>query len=97
MTQEFVWWFLFLMLTFSMCGIFQFMLARLKSIETALKKTIKSVEKIHRESYRSRPAPIPPRRRQTVQTRPEVLTGTLQLQHRGETADCRAAFMLDKE
>ena len=106
MTQEFTFYTLFILLTLSMGVVFQFVIAKIKSIEKNQKRMVKSIETLHRESFNARDDKKTKNRferpRQTRQTyntpsKAQVLTGHLRLNYQGRSADTRAVFMLDKE
>ena len=100
MSQEFTFYALFILLTVSMGVVFQFMLAKIKSLNNNQKAMVRSISYIHNEVLNvknnkkidSPSSPVNSTRRTS-----QVLKGDLTLEYRGAIADTRATFMLDEE
>jgi len=107
MSQEFTIYTLFILLTISMGIVFQFMLAKIKSLKATQKTIMKSLSFVHGEVLKvknkknipSSPEPFGDRWKASKATRrgAGVLKGDLTLEYRGAVADTRATFMLDEE
>lgn len=107
MSQEFTFYTLFILLTVSMGIVFQFMLAKIKSLNDNQKAMVRSISFVHNEvlniknkkNIASSPEPFSDRWKASKSTTcgADVLRGDLTLEYRGAIADTRATFMLDKE
>ena len=100
MSQEFTFYTLFILLTVSMGVVFQFMLAKIKSLNDNQKAMVRSISFVHNEVLNIKNNKItgsPNRAKNSTSRRSDVLRGDLTLEYRGAKADTRATFMLDKD
>jgi len=100
MSQEFTLYTLFILLTVSMGVIFQFMLAKIKSLNNNQKAMVRSISYIHNEVLnvkKNKKIDRPSSPVNSTRLRSQVLKGDLTLEYRGATADTRATFMLDED
>ena len=100
MTAEFTFYALFIMLTISMGVVFQFCLGRIKKLSNDIKKVNQSINKIHVEMYENRSEMK--NIKSTTKSRPvfrkgKTLTGNLELEYYGRSAQTKAIFHVDKE
>tara|TARA_Y100000114_G_scaffold154042_1_gene175225 strand:- start:983 stop:1288 length:306 start_codon:yes stop_codon:yes gene_type:complete len=99
-TAEFTFYALFIMLTISMGIVFQFCLSRIKKVSNDIKKANQSISKLHAEVYENR------NKMQNIKasthSRPvfrkgKTLSGNLELEYYGKSAQTKAIFYVDKE
>lgn len=96
MTSEFTYYALFLMLALTTGVVFQFFLGQLKKIKTDILKMNGSIVKMHTELSKSRQNnntryPNPTFRRG------KTVSGNLELEYHGRSAQTKAIFHIDKE
>ena len=96
MSQEFTFYTLFILLTVSMGVVFQFMLAKIKSLNDNQKAMVRSISFVHNEvlNIKNKKNTGSPNR---TWRGADTLKGDLTLEYRGAIADTRATFMLDKD
>ena len=94
MSKEFTIYTLFILLTISMGVVFQFMLAKIRELNTVQKRIIKSLHSIHGDVV-----DIKDNKNNNGQRKgkKDILKGDLTLEYRGAIADTRATFMLDSD
>lgn len=94
MSKEFTIYTLFILLTISMGVVFQFMLAKIRELNTVQKRIIKSLHSIHGDVVG-----IKDNKNNSGQRKgkKDILKGDLTLEYRGAIADTRATFMLDSD
>ena len=100
MSQEFTFYALFILLTVSMGVVFQFMLAKIKSLNNNQRAMVRSIHFLHDEIKKTNNNKItgsPNRTSNATRRGADILKGDLTLEYRGAIADTRATFMLDKE
>ena len=100
MSQEFTFYALFILLTVSMGIVFQFMLAKIKTLNNTQKAIMKSLSFVHGEVLKvkkNRNIESPRASQKSTWTSRDTLKGDLTLEYRGAIADTRATFMLDEE
>ena len=100
MSQELTFYALFILLTVSMGVVFQFMLAKIKSLNENQKAIVKSISFVHSEILRvkdNKIIDISNGTKNSTTRRAQVLRGDLTLEYKGSSADTRATFRLDKE
>jgi len=96
MSQEFTFYALFILLTVSMGVVFQFMLAKIKSLNNNQRAMVRSIHFLHDEIKKTNNNKITGSPNRTWRGA-DTLKGDLTLEYRGAIADTRATFMLDKE
>ena len=100
MSQEFTFYTLFILLTVSMGVVFQFMLAKIKSLNNNQKAMGRSIHFLHDEIKKTNNNKITDRPKTPENSTwrgADTLRGDLTLEYRGAIADTRATFMLDKD
>lgn len=100
MSQEFTFYALFILLTISMGIVFQFMLAKIKSLNNNQRAMVRSIHFLHDEIKKTNNNKItysPKRPVNPELVTRQVLRGDLTLEYKDAIADTRATFMLDKE
>ena len=100
MTAEFTFYALFIMLTISMGVVFQFCLSRIKKVSNDIKKANQSISKLHAEMYENRNKMK--NIKEKAHSRPvfrkgKTLSGNLELEYYGKSAQTKAIFYVDKE
>jgi hypothetical protein len=96
MTSEFTYYALFLMLALTTGVVFQFFLGQLKKIKTDILKMNASIVRMHTELSKTRQNKNTQRLSPTFR-RGKTVSGHLELEYGGRSAQTKAIFHIDKE